>query len=169
MDPIESWVTQYFFEKKMFDTWFSHSYLDVTFQIDSYSAFYDNGGISETQLNDKLRRLNIKKLFITGLGLDYSVLYTAIDAKELGFDVIVVQDATRAIIDEGVEDAIKRMKDSSISIVAVSDILPTKLVHPIITRPSGSSGSGEFLIPNSLIILIVSILPLILKYIHPEY
>jgi len=101
--------------------------------------------------------------------LDYSVLYTAIDAKELGFDVIVVQDATRAIIDEGVEDAIKRMKDSSISIVAVSDILPTKLVHPIITRPSGPIGSGEFLIPNSLIILIVSILPVILKYIHPEY
>ena len=167
MDPIERWVTQYFFEK-MFDTWFSHSYFYVTFQIDSYSAFYDNGGISETQLNDKLRRLNIKKLFITGLGLDYSVLYTAIDAKELGFDVIVVQDATRAIIDEGVEDAIKRMKDRSISIVAVSDILPTKLVHPIITRPSGPSGSGEFLIPNSLIILIVSILPLILKYIHPE-
>ena len=31
------------------------------------------------QLNDKLRRLDIKNLYITGLSLDYSVLYTAID------------------------------------------------------------------------------------------
>lgn len=113
--------------------------------IDSYSAFYDNGGISETQLNDKLRRLDVDKLYITGLALDYCVFYSAIDAKDLGYDVFVVRDATRGIKDKGVKDAIKKMEDSGISIIKSSDIL--------------SSGGGQLKKSSSSIILLVSIVP----------
>jgi isochorismate hydrolase len=53
-------------------------------QIDSYSAFFDNGGFSHTELNDKLKGNNINTVIVTGLALDYCVFYTAKDAKKLG-------------------------------------------------------------------------------------
>ena len=137
------------------------SYLHAIFQIDSYSAFYDNGGISETQLNDKLRRLDIKRLYITGLALDYCVFYSAIDAKELGYDVFVVQDATRGITDKGVKDAIKEMEDKGISIIMSSDILPTQQGPTSSTEPSGE---GQHTKSNSLIILLVSFVSIALSF-----
>jgi hypothetical protein len=36
------------------------------FQVDSYSAFYDNGRFSETELNAKLRANRVSKIFVTG-------------------------------------------------------------------------------------------------------
>merc|ERR550532_1112278 len=64
--------------------------------IDSYSAFYDNGAIYETELNDKLISLDVDTLYIAGLALDYCVYYSAKDAITLGFkEVYVVEDATR--------------------------------------------------------------------------
>ena len=53
-------------------------------QIDSYSAFYDNGHISQTELHDLLTARNIGTLYIVGLATDYCVYYTALDASKLG-------------------------------------------------------------------------------------
>lgn len=124
--------------------------------IDSYSAFYDNGGISETQLNDKLRSLNVNKLYITGLALDYCVFYSATDAKELGYDVYVVRDATRGITDKGIKDAIKKMEDNGINIIYSTDILGE--------RQTTEPGRGHLMKSSFSIILLVSIVPVALKY-----
>jgi len=125
--------------------------------IDSYSAFYDNGGISETQLNDKLRRLNVNKLYITGLALDYCVFYSATDAKELGYDVYVVRDATRGITDKGIKDAIKKMEDNGINIIDSSDILPKSKTTP-------EPGRGHLMKSSFSIIFLVAFVPVALKY-----
>jgi len=58
---------------------------------DSYSAF---GG---TDLEEQLRETGIKKLFIGGLALDYCVKATALDGNKIGFDVVVFENATRAV------------------------------------------------------------------------
>jgi len=118
--------------------------------IDSYSAFYDNGAISETELNDKLIGLDVDTLYIVGLALDYCVFYSAKDAKGLGFKVYVVEDATRGISPEGISDAVQDMKDSGINIIQSSEIL---------------GSSSQFLRSSSTIILLVTILPSFLKYV----
>jgi len=53
-------------------------------QIDSYSAFFDNGRMSQTELDDLLTARNIDTIYVVGLAIDYCVSYTAIDAVALG-------------------------------------------------------------------------------------
>ncbi|WP_323990654.1 MULTISPECIES: bifunctional nicotinamidase/pyrazinamidase [Nguyenibacter] len=65
--------------------------------IDSYSAFLDNDRTTRTGLEFWLRGLGVTRVFITGLALDYCVAFTAIDAKTLGFETFVVEDACRGI------------------------------------------------------------------------
>ncbi|GAA4499383.1 bifunctional nicotinamidase/pyrazinamidase [Gluconacetobacter tumulicola] len=65
--------------------------------VDSYSAFMDNDRATRTGLDSCLKGLGISRVFITGLALDYCVRFTAIDAKALGFETIVVEDACRAV------------------------------------------------------------------------
>ncbi len=61
--------------------------------IDSYSGFFDNAHQKNTGLDAYLKQQNIQHLFITGLATDYCVLYTVLDAIDLGYAVTVIQDA----------------------------------------------------------------------------
>ena len=70
-------------------------------EIDSYSGFYDNGHKKSTGLAGYLRERSVKRVFICGLAADYCVAYTAKDALKENFDTYVIEDATRAISDEG--------------------------------------------------------------------
>ena len=53
-------------------------------QVDSYSAFFDNGGFGQTELHSVLQQYMINRVYITGLATDYCVHYTANDALTLG-------------------------------------------------------------------------------------
>ena len=65
--------------------------------IDSYSAFIENDKKTETGLSGYLRTINVKRVFVCGLALDYCVFYSAIDGKSLGFSVVYVIDLTRPV------------------------------------------------------------------------
>jgi nicotinamidase/pyrazinamidase len=65
--------------------------------IDSYSAFLENDHITPTGLAGYLRERNLQRLFLCGLAYDFCVRYSAIDGKALGFETIVIEDATRAV------------------------------------------------------------------------
>lgn len=69
--------------------------------IDSYSAFFENDGQTPTGLTGYLKERGIDKLFVAGLALDFCVGWSAIDGRKLGFDVTVVEDASRAIDTDG--------------------------------------------------------------------
>jgi len=58
---------------------------------DAYSAF--NG----THLAARLRERGVRRVVVCGLATDYCVLNTVIDAREHGFDVLVVPEAMRAV------------------------------------------------------------------------
>jgi len=64
---------------------------------DSYSAFVDNDQVTETGLTGFLRGLKTERLFFCGLAYDFCVSHTALDARWLGFESYVIDDATRAI------------------------------------------------------------------------
>jgi nicotinamidase/pyrazinamidase len=65
--------------------------------IDSYSAFLENDHATPTGLAGYLRERNLQRLFLCGLAYDFCVRYSAIDGKALGFETIVIEDATRPV------------------------------------------------------------------------
>ncbi|MGA8165147.1 MAG: bifunctional nicotinamidase/pyrazinamidase [Waddliaceae bacterium] len=70
--------------------------------IDSYSAFFDNGHLKSTGLADELKERDITEVYIAGLVTDYCVKYSVLDAVEQGFRTHVVVDACRAVnVEEG--------------------------------------------------------------------
>ncbi len=66
-------------------------------KIDSYSAFFENDKTTTTGLEGYLVKKKIKRLYLCGLAFDYCVFYSALDGINLGFDVFVFQDLTKAI------------------------------------------------------------------------
>ena len=66
-------------------------------KIDSYSAFFENDKKTTTGLEGYLLKKDIKQLYLCGLAFDYCVFYSALDGVNLGFEVFVFQDLTRAI------------------------------------------------------------------------
>ena len=66
-------------------------------KIDSYSAFFENDKNTTTGLEGYLVKKEIKRLYLCGLAFDYCVFYSALDAVNLGFDVFVFKDLTKAI------------------------------------------------------------------------
>jgi len=58
---------------------------------DAYSAF------AGTDLERQLRELRIERLLVGGLATDYCVLNTVRDARKAGFEVLLLQDAIRAV------------------------------------------------------------------------
>lgn len=66
-------------------------------EIDSYSAFHENDRRTPTGLAGYLRERGLRRLFLVGLATDYCVHYSAVDARRLGFDTIVIDSGCRAI------------------------------------------------------------------------
>jgi nicotinamidase/pyrazinamidase len=56
-----------------------------------YSGFHDSG------LAELLREKDVDRVFIAGLTTDYCVKNTVLDARKLGLDVVVVEDAIRGV------------------------------------------------------------------------
>lgn len=66
-------------------------------EIDSYSAFFENDRRTPTGLAAYLRERGFQRLFLVGLATDYCVHYSAVDARRLGFDTVVIESGCRAI------------------------------------------------------------------------
>jgi nicotinamidase/pyrazinamidase len=65
--------------------------------IDSYSAFFENDHSTLTGLAGYLRDRGLNRVFLAGLAYDYCVGYSALDARRLGLEAIVLRDACRPI------------------------------------------------------------------------
>ncbi|MDE2310777.1 MAG: nicotinamidase [Betaproteobacteria bacterium] len=63
----------------------------TTVEQDAYSGFQD------TELDSLLHSTSIRRLFIGGLATDYCVLNTVRDALGLGYKVLLLADAMRAV------------------------------------------------------------------------
>ncbi len=87
-------------------------------KIDSYSAFFENDHATPTGLTGYLRSRGFSRVFMAGLATDYCVAYSAIDARREGFDVVVIENACRAIDLEGsLNKALDDMKQAGVSVI----------------------------------------------------
>ncbi|HEX8863960.1 MAG TPA: isochorismatase family protein [Actinomycetes bacterium] len=68
---------------------------------DGYSGFStrhpESGEERPTELEDLLRRHQIRRVVVAGLATDYCVKETVIDAAERGFEVALLSEAVRAV------------------------------------------------------------------------
>jgi nicotinamidase/pyrazinamidase len=76
--------------------------------IDSYSAFYENDRTTPTGLAGYLKERGLTRVFLAGLAFDFCVRYSAEDARRERFDVVVVEDACRAIDIDGSAEATRQ-------------------------------------------------------------
>ncbi|MBJ7220724.1 MULTISPECIES: bifunctional nicotinamidase/pyrazinamidase [unclassified Brenneria] len=65
--------------------------------IDSYSAFFDNGHRAKTELDDWLRSRQITHLTVMGLATDYCVKFSVLDALALGYKTDVLTEGCRGV------------------------------------------------------------------------
>jgi len=92
--------------------------------IDSYSGFFDNGHRKKTGLGDYLSDQSVKDVYVLGLATDYCVKFTALDARQLGFNVFLIEDASRGVdLNPGdVTRALEEMKKAGITIVQSAEV-----------------------------------------------
>ena len=64
----------------------------------------------------------VKRVFVTGLALDYCVNYTAQDSASKGFEVVVVHDLTKGIAPDTIENSLSEMTNLGIKFVESSNI-----------------------------------------------
>jgi len=91
---------------------------------DAYSEFE---GVDENnrKLDEVLKSLGVRKLFVAGLATDYCVLATVLDGLENGYEVYAVTDAMRAVNvnpDDG-EKALEEMAAKGARLVKSDEIL----------------------------------------------
>lgn len=88
--------------------------------IDSYSGFFDNGRRKATGLGDWLKSQGVDEVLVCGLATDYCVKATAIDAADLGYRTILVEDACRGVglIANDLTNAIKSLREKGVCIVS---------------------------------------------------
>lgn len=94
-------------------------------EIDSYSGFYDNGRLKSTGLAEYLRGKGVTQLYLAGLAADYCVYYSALDALQEGFETYVLEDAVRAISEEGYAAARKDIQEKG-GYLLQSSVLPAR-------------------------------------------
>ena len=75
---------------------------------DSYSAFVEADRATPTGLAGLLRERGIRRVVCCGLATDFCVAWSALDAKAVGFDTVVVENACRAIDADGSLAAARR-------------------------------------------------------------
>lgn len=81
-------------------------------------------GFEGTDLEGKLQKAGVGRLYVCGLATDYCVKATALDAREAGFETVVVTDAIRGVdVKEGdATRALKELKEQGISLITSREI-----------------------------------------------
>lgn len=86
-------------------------------KIDSYSAFYDNQHLKSTGLAGYLKDKDCVSLDVCGLAGDICVYFTIKDALKEGFQVRLINQATKALDQEKFEQQKQELKAKGVVIV----------------------------------------------------
>jgi nicotinamidase/pyrazinamidase len=85
--------------------------------IDSYSAFRENDHRTATGLAGYLRERGFERVALCGLATDFCVAFSAIDARQAGFEVSVVTSACRGIdVDGSLAQAMRSMSEAGVTV-----------------------------------------------------
>ncbi len=93
--------------------------------IDSYSVLMENDRVTETGLSGYLKTKNVRRVFLSGLALDYCVFYSAKDCVTMGFESVVVYDLSRPVASPPghLEMSLKTMEDVGVLFITSETLL----------------------------------------------
>ncbi len=92
-------------------------------RVDSYSAFLEADRTTRTGLAGALRERGIARVVLCGLATDFCVAWSALDARDAGFAVCVVEDAVRGIdVDGSLAQAWARMEAAGVRRIRAAEI-----------------------------------------------
>jgi nicotinamidase/pyrazinamidase len=92
--------------------------------VDSYSAFLEADRTTPTGLAGYLRDTGVTRVWCCGLATDYCVAWSALDARAAGFEVAVIEDATRAIdLNGSLDNAWRELRAAGVERVQAADLL----------------------------------------------
>lgn len=91
--------------------------------IDTYSAFFDNGHKKDTGLSGFLKTRNIDHVFIVGLAGDFCVNFSIRDAIKEGFKVTLIKDCTRPIDKDNFKKELVELSDLGTELIESKDLL----------------------------------------------
>lgn len=112
--------------------------------VDSYSAFADNQYHQFTTLDSELSLHSIETIIITGLITNACVRGTSIDGIKLGYEVILIEDATETVSDEVKASAIAELEGWGMSTITqplsceVSELMISRCPSHELDRLGGS-------------------------------
>jgi len=114
--------------------------------IDSYSAFFDNGHRKDTGLARYLKSRGVSDVYLLGLATDYCVKFSVLDARQLGFNVHLIEDGCRGInLHHGdVDAAIEQMRRTGAQVTRSARVLSTLKaagLKPAVRRARSTSAS----------------------------
>ncbi|HQQ72661.1 MAG TPA: bifunctional nicotinamidase/pyrazinamidase [Rectinema sp.] len=114
---LQSWRARYIFRK------------GTRKELDSYSAFLENDGVTSTGLEGLLSSLGINRVIVCGLATDYCVKATALDARKLGFEVVVVENAIKGIgaAPDDIDNAKKQIREAGCVFAQSGDLVSSTL------------------------------------------
>ncbi len=93
-------------------------------EIDSYSVFFENDHQTPTGLAGFLRDRDIKTLYFVGLATDFCVHWSVVDGRKQGFEIYVIEDATKGIDTNGsMADAMNKMRDAGARFIHSKEVL----------------------------------------------
>lgn len=82
-------------------------------------------GFQNTDLDQKLKEMNVKNLFVCGVATDYCVLNTVLDAIKLNYKVYLLIDAIKGVDvnPNDSEEAIKKMISNGVELLVFDEIV----------------------------------------------
>lgn len=92
-------------------------------EVDSYSAFYDNGGQNPSGLHEQLQAEGVTELEVGGVATDYCVRFTVLDALKLGYKVTVRLDLTAGVTPDTTAAAIEEMRNAGAVILETAQMV----------------------------------------------
>ena len=91
--------------------------------IDSYSGFLANDGLTETELDAVLKKNGIEEIIVSGLAFEYCVGNTAIDGVKMGYGVTVLEDGTGSFYPCQKQEYILNLRNNGVSVRSSSEIV----------------------------------------------
>jgi nicotinamidase/pyrazinamidase len=92
--------------------------------VDSYSAFMEADRKTKTGLAGFLHELGIERVYCCGLATDFCVAWSALDARAAGFEVALIEDASRAIdLNGSLNAAWQQLRAAGVARVSSADVL----------------------------------------------
>ncbi|MEF9944432.1 MAG: isochorismatase family protein, partial [Burkholderiaceae bacterium] len=88
------------------------------------SAFMEADRRTSTGLAGFLRERGVRRVYLCGLATDFCVAWSALDARAAGFESVVIEDACRAIDNQGSLDrAVANMVAAGVRFVRSESLL----------------------------------------------